>query len=310
MWGRFLFSVAAGLALITSCTGSVTTDADAEPELDGSTATDGGESLDAEPEADGAVGSDTGPPGPCFDATRLWFEDFETGDYSRWTSMTYDAAWDGGNCHGNGFSTDESVSPTRSHRSEITCRSRESVHRGYGGLQFDGDSVVGAYTNRGAGIVAPNGVVTTFWTHLHAPDSFGGGRWFSLWTVDGDCTWGEEVVTLGLEDSSHALAPAHVASTTYGDRPPLPLDEWVRITVYVNFYDGTMHVWQNGEWVSESSFSRATRSICQWHWGAYASGDNTNIVLYEDDKSIWKLNEAWTDFSVEPYFGVTHAVCR
>ena len=48
---------------------------------------------------------------------------------------------------------------------------------------------------------------------------------------------------------------------------------------------------------------------CQWHWVAYASGDNDNLVLYEDDNSIWKLGERWTDLSVEPYLGKAVAVC-
>jgi len=33
-------------------------------------------------------------------------------------------------------------------------------------------------------------------------------------------------------------------------------------------------------------------------------------VLFEDDNSIWKLDEPWTDFDTEPYFGNTVAVCQ
>jgi len=49
--------------------------------------------------------------------------------------------------------------------------------------------------------------------------------------------------------------------------------------------------------------------ICQWHWGMYASLTNDNIVLYEDDNGIWKLQEAWTDFKREPWLGNTVPVC-
>ena len=59
------------------------------------------------------------------------------------------------------------------------------------------------------------------------------------------------------------------------------------------------------------TFSRTRNTICQWHWGLYASGasgDNDSLVLYEDDNSIWKRGQPWTDFSVEPLFGKSVAV--
>ena len=49
--------------------------------------------------------------------------------------------------------------------------------------------------------------------------------------------------------------------------------------------------------------------ICQWHWGAYASGDNDDVVLYEDDNVIWKLQEQLPSFDAEPYFDVSISVC-
>src|SRR5262245_34418419 len=114
----------------------------------------GGSSTGGSVSTGGSAGAGGG--GPCFDATRLWFDDFETGDYSRWTSQSYGDDWKNGFCHSNGFATDQAVTPTHSHRSEITCVSDES-HRGYGGLQFDGDHLVPAHTNQGTGIVAPHG---------------------------------------------------------------------------------------------------------------------------------------------------------
>src|SRR5690606_10636703 len=58
-----------------------------------------------------AGGGGSAGAGPCFDATRLWFEDFETGDYSRWTSQDYGKNWKNGYCHDNGFSTEHANSP-------------------------------------------------------------------------------------------------------------------------------------------------------------------------------------------------------
>lgn len=270
------------------------------------------------PIADSGVTSpepDAGTPPPpttaCVDARRLWFEDFETGDYSRWSGGGYGAGW-GDGCQDNGLSTVRARSGTTSNRSEITCRSHTDVHRGYGGVQFSGDSPLSSYTNSGVGTDAPHGVVNTFWVWLDVPYDFGSGRWLSLWTTNSDCGWGERVLTLGLENAGRRLTPAHVTSTggtvTFSPgAPSLPLRQWVRVTVYVNYHAGEMHVWQDGASVVHANFSRPTNDICQWHWGAYASGDNTDIELFEDDKSIWKLEEAWTDWSSEPWFegGVT-----
>ena len=122
------------------------------------------------------------------------------------------------------------------------------------------------------------------------------------------------MITLGLEDTSNRLTPAHIQNTggtvTWAQNPPaFPMGQWVRTTIYINYVEGVMVVWQDGQKVNESTFSRSDDDICQWHWGAYASGDNDDVVLYEDDNSIWKLNEPWTDFDTEPYFGVTQPVC-
>lgn len=275
----------------------------------------GGPSTD-DRSSDAATSTDDAPSGPCVNAKRLWFEDWETGDYRRWTSMSYGGDW-GNECQSNGFSTERSVSGTRSHRSEIVCAytAEGNVHRGYGGLQFDGDEVVPAYTNTGMGIDAPGGVVNTFHVWLESPTVFQNGTWFSLWTVNGSCDWTEQVLTLGLEDASNRLAAAHYqpgggTRTFEPDAPGLPRNQWVRITIYVNYHDEVMHVWQDGVSISHVTFSRASTRMCQWHWGAYASGDNTDVVLYEDDNSLWKLDEPWTDFAVEPWLGHTTPVCQ
>ena len=255
------------------------------------------------------------PPTECVNATRLWYDDFETGDYSRWTGRSYNNEW-GNGCQNNGISTEQAHSGTRSSRSEIVCRSHEDVHRGYGGVQFNGDSPLDYYTNVGNGTEAPNGIVNTFWLWLDTPYDFGGGRWMSLWTSNGDCGWAERVITLGLEDASRRITPAHIVDsggtvTFSPGAPSLPLRTWARVTVYINYHTGVMHVWQDGASVLHATFSRPSTDICQWHWGAYASGNNDDIVLFEDDKSLWKLEEEWTDFSREPWLeGTATPACR
>jgi hypothetical protein len=261
---------------------------------------------------DGAPGADGD--GSCIAARLLWSEDWETGDYARWTSMSYGDGW-GNGCQSNGLSTEQAASPTRSHRSEITCAYPDegNVHRGYGGIQFAGDTPLPAFTNAGTGTAAPFGLVNTFHVWLDSPTVFENGRWFSFWTVNATCDWSGRVLTLGLEDPSDQLAAAHYqpeGTRTYVPGVPgFPRGRWVRITIYVNFAEGEMVVWQDGARQSDVTFARPDTAICQWHWGAYASGDNTDVVLYEDDNSIWKLEQAWPDFAVEPRPGVTQPVC-
>jgi hypothetical protein len=259
-----------------------------------------------------ATGESTGSEGACFAARLLWFEDFENGDYDRWTSKSYGGDW-GNECQGNALSQEQARSGSWSNRSEITCAHTES-HRGYGGLQFDGDDVVEYYTNTGSGIEAPHGIVNTYWSWLETPYAFGDGRWFSFFTVNNSCDWSDRVVTLGLEDASNRVTPAHILNTGgtvdfVPDAPAFPLGQWVRTTIYLNYHEGRMHIWQDGAELLEATFERPETDMCHFHWGAYASGDNDDVVLFEDDNSIWKLEEPWVDFAVEPWFGETIDVC-
>jgi hypothetical protein len=248
----------------------------------------------------------------CFAARLLWFDDFEGGDYDRWTSKSYGGDW-GNACQGNALSQEQARSGAWSNRSEITCTLDES-HRGYGGLQFDGDDVVEYYTNTGTGIEAPHGIVNTYWSWLETPYAFGGGRWFSFFTVNNSCNWSDPVITLGLEDASNRVTPAHILNTGgtvdfAPDAPGFPLGQWVRTTIYLNYHEGRMHVWQDGAELLDATFTRPQTDMCHFHWGAYASGNNDDVTLFEDDNSIWKLEEPWPDFAVEPWFGETIDVC-
>jgi hypothetical protein len=262
-----------------------------------------------------ADGDPKPPPGECFDATLMWHEDFETGNYDRYTSHTYNANW-GNDCQDNATTTETFHSPGHSQRSEITCTyPQDTVHRGYGGLQFSGDTILPAYTNKGVGLDAPNGIVWTMWMRLDSPTVFQNGKWVNFWTVEGACDYTTEVLTLGLEDASDRLSAAHFQAEGGGTRtfspnaPKLPRGQWVRVTVYVNYHTGVMHVWQDGVSLEHVTFHRAVKTICQMHQGLYASSNNDDIVLFEDDKSLWKLNAEWSDWDREPYFGEEIAAC-
>jgi len=138
--------------------------------------------------------------GDCIKAQLLWSEDFETGDYSRWTGHSYFAERDNP-CQDNGFSTLKAVSGTHSHRSAITCIDRKEgkTHRGYGGLQFNGDTVLAEYTNTGTGISAPYGLVNTFYHWLEPPTIFANGKWVGFFTANDDCSWGSAAAAAELQ---------------------------------------------------------------------------------------------------------------
>lgn len=253
-------------------------------------------------------------------AILLWLEDWELPEqnYSRWKllgeeKIGYSPSWS--NCTKSGYSSDYSISSNYSHRSEIFCQSDNS-HRGYGVVSFHGDHTVpnDDIKNNFNGIDALYGVVNTYWSWLDVPYTFGNKKWFSFLTistsVDNSCSdqnW--SVITLGLEDSSRKLTPAHIinrgGTVEYEKNiPQFPLKKWVRTTVYINYYEGQMHVWQDGKHILKATFHRKNKDICHFHWGSYASGNNDNIVLYEDDLSIWKLQDEWKNFDIEPWFKV------
>lgn len=236
----------------------------------------------------------------CVTASTVWCENFELGNYSRWTGG-YDSS---GPCRTSGFATDRFVSPTKSHKSQVTCAMSES-HRGYGGLRFQGDNCLSSFTSPSSGgINAPNGVIVSFWIWLKVPYDFSPTKWLSLGTVTNDCSnnW-TDVITLNLDDPTRRLKPVHVSSVTYAPgAPSVPLQQWVKITWYINYSTGTLHAWQNGQKVVSATFSRPVHTLCQWHWGLYASGNNNDITLYEEDIRILKLSQPLTNFTVEPWF--------
>lgn len=272
---------------------------------DAGQSTDGGQRTDAgsAPRDAGTTPIDAGPTGSCQQATLLWSDDFETGDFSRWTGNNYDG--DSSACNTAAISTEQSVSSNRSAKGCITC-AKSTSHRPYGGVQFSGDTVLENFTNSGEGILAPHGVVNTFWGWLDTPTTFGPGLWLSNFTVSGACNWGEEVITLGIASASRLYESAHTypgngGSVTFAPNPPtFPLRRWARTTIYINYYQSVMRVWLDGRKVFDVTFTRPSLDICHFHWGAYSSGNNSDITFYEDDFSIWKLTAPLVDTNAEP----------
>ena len=180
-------------------------------------------------------------------------------------------------------------------------------------MQFSGDTPLARYTNTGTGIDAPNGIVITYFTWLDAP-GFGDGKWFSFLTSNNSCNWSDTVVTYGLEDSSNRVNPAHITNTggtlTYAaTRSAYPMRQWVRHTLYLNYHTGVMDLWMNGQKQWHATVRRSSQQICQFHWGLYASGANSSITLFEDDFSLWKLDQPLPSVDAEPWLGQAQPVC-
>jgi hypothetical protein len=306
----FLFCSAVSL-LLAGCTGELRS---TDGEVDA--AVSSGEDAPFEPGTDAwraepadaytAPGTDAWmPTGECIAADRLFAEDFESGGPRAFTGSSYDDAW-GNACQGNRTQGEVVRSGSFAQRSEITCTSPEDVHRGYGGLQFSGDRVLPGYTNTGTGVSAPSGVVSTHWVRLRAGAPLRDGRWVSLFTTNPSCDYSARVLTLGLDQPDGILHAAHHWPEGTERVEPgavaFPMDQWVRLTILVDLDDGVMHVWQNGQsTLHVTGIVRPLSTYCQFHWGLYASGNNTDVELYEDDFALHRLTAPWTDWSREPW---------
>ncbi len=243
----------------------------------------------------------------CIDADLLFAEDFEAGSPSHFTGGSYDDAW-GDSCQNNRTQGAVTHGGAFAQRSEIVCASSTDLHRGYGGVQFDGDRPLPGYTNTGTGIRAPNGMVSTHWINLRTGHPIADGRWISLFTVNPTCDYTTQVITVGLDQPDGMLHAAHYwpegTEQVVPGAVPLPRDRWVRLTVYLDLDSGILHVWQDGvSTLHVTGFVRPVTTYCQWHWGLYGSGDNTDIVLHEDDFAVHRLNAPWTEWDREPWIG-------
>lgn len=104
------------------------------------------------------------PPAPsCFAAQRLFSDGFDEQSLQAWTGQTY-SVYDpfNGQCHTSDIVADATRGGVM--RSVVSCSLPDS-HRAYGGVQFNGDDVLGEYTNAGQGIDAPYGLINTFFGH-------------------------------------------------------------------------------------------------------------------------------------------------
>ena len=197
-------------------------------------------------------GAGNSPPDPgCFDATLLWSEDFETND-DRSGPRRPTAKMRRCLPEQRDLDPDRARHARAAFRDRCPPQAKRRAPRGYGGLQFTGDA-------GRAGVSptpAPASMRPTAWSTRCGCGSTARhrvSRTASGWPMDRSglrCDRPDEVLALGIEDASGELAAAHYGTRAVRARTrarPAAARPWVRITVYVNYYSGVMHVWQDGQ---------------------------------------------------------------
>lgn len=235
----------------------------------------------------------------CIAATRLFADDYETGNFDAWTSNDTT-----GSCQTTSIDTALSVSGSRAFHTAITCGG-SSDHENYGALQFSGDSVLGSHQNTGLGVDAPNGVLITFWARVHYDFLVGDGEWLALLLLSGTCDWSDTVFSLGMGNTSSSIAISHSdgnggSETPFAGAPDFPQDSWAKVTAYVNYHTSTFVVWQDGQPVTQAAFVRPGTTLCHIRIGAYVSAVTDTAEVHIDDAEVWKLGAPVSSFDAAP----------
>lgn len=241
---------------------------------------------------------DAGTPA-CIASTRLFANDYESGDFDAWTSSDTT-----GSCQTTSIDTSLSVSGSHAFHTAITC-SGSSDHENYGALQFSGDNLLGSHQNSGLGIDAPNGVLITFWARVHYEFQVGDGEWLALLLLSGTCDWSDTVFSLGMGNTSSSIAISHSdvnggSETPFVGAPDFPQDTWSKISAYVNYHTSTFVVWQDGQPVTQAAFVRPGTTLCHIRIGAYVSADTDAADVHIDDAEVWKLGAPLASFDTAP----------
>lgn len=246
--------------------------------------------------------SDTSPDAAspaCISSTRLFIDDYESGDFDAWTSSDTT-----GSCQTTSVDTAGSVSGSRAFHTNITCGS-SSDHENYGALQFSGDNLLSSHQNSGLGIDAPNGVLINFWARVHYEFDVGDGEWLALLVLSGTCDWSDTVFSLGMGNTSSSIAISHSdvgggSETPFAGAPDFPQDTWAKVTAYVNYHTSTFVVWQDGQPVTQAAFVRPGTTLCHIRIGAYVSADTDTADVHVDDVDVWKLGAPLSSFESAP----------
>jgi hypothetical protein len=142
-------------------------------------------------------------------------------------------------------------------------------------------------------------IVVTAWVYLEKFDS---QDWFSFITLVSTPTesypYGS-ILTLDMLPSreltvwyqpKHQNGPAFNIEQTKRPEAKLPLNQWVKLQVYIdwNGSEGTVRVWQNDELVIDAPKKDLgpKSTLEKGHFGLYSGPNLNEITLYNDDLSV------------------------
>ncbi len=303
-------STSAEVTMSTVSTGDVDAAVSAEDVSSNLEPPDAGEQTTVSDEA-GAAESDAGVDAggwgnwldecAAADGTLLFYDDYELGDFSRWTfddNVGQDA------CQTTDVSDERVFEGEFALSSTLTCApGSEAEH--YAALQFAGDELLGEFDNSEEGIDAPNGVVISFdlWAELGFAAT--ADQWVSFLLLSGSCDWTDPVLSVATPGAGEPLGISHGdedggTEYDYPDAPVAAQSEWSRVTVYVNYYEQVLTVWQDGVLASRAEFVRPGNTLCHVWVGAGFGADSVDSQVYEDNVMVWRLSAPLDDADTEP----------
>ncbi len=145
-------------------------------------------------------------------------------------------------------------------------------------------------------------LVNSWWVYIDTDyANFPSGGWHHFATWGNNPDW--DVHTMSVLGSGK-MEMAHVSDFEVIGDNAMPLREWVRFTVYIEYApagNNLIYCWMNGQPCMKATNAKPGGSNLQRaHWGLYTSGNLFEGVQYNDDIQIWGLTEKWTDFTKVP----------
>ncbi len=145
-------------------------------------------------------------------------------------------------------------------------------------------------------------LVNSWWVFLDTDyANFPNGGWHHFATWGNNPDW--DVHTMSVLGSGN-MEMAHVSDFEIVGDIAMPLREWVRFTVYIEYApagNNLVYCWMNDQpCMKATNIKPGGSNLQRAHWGLYTSGNIFEGVQYNDDVQVWGLTEKWTDFKKVP----------
>jgi hypothetical protein len=252
--------------------------------------------LDASP-VDAGLDAESHEPvdADCIVATNLLTESFE-GDLSQWATIN----WQSTNCQHTDVATDIAAHDAHSVRSRIKCAS-DADHLHFASLRLLNETS----QNEPTGLDAPYGFVLSFSAWLSVGYDFDTDTWLDFVRIYGSCDRTDSPFAVGLNDPSRRLSissrdSSDMPSAAATDAPQFPLTTWAKVEMYVNYTEGSVVVWQDGELITSSRFESDYSNLCQLDFGTMASKAHSDLATFEDDVRLSKLEAPLAEMERSP----------